>query len=618
MDQRLIDYISSMTLETNDGMYSEEKDIFKNFYLSSHGATLSDIISRMGARSDARTLATPRILGFLTPDGSSRTDVGNLLFTPCINQKRILYNQYKKWHYLNRVSNRGNSRLFNIYPYWIILEFLLMASESGIDYIDNEEFMYFVSTIRNRIDIPNHLSLLQLVRADRQQWEEFKNGVPSREMFLTRFGGNYLQVILTECLEYISYKAENNQIALTINEPGFFSNQIEYFYKQYGDRFDYASDEYINFLSSNTQDNTFNIFPMADKAVSEATITKVAGNLINNFPYRNLLLKGVPGTGKSRELDLIINDKMFALKDKSADDPCLSLQDIKNQNIIRINVHSGLTNAELMQGIGVMTTTNSEIRYSEKQGLVFKHIAKAILNPSLPYVIILEEVQENNLNRLIGDLIFLIEEDRRTLFTSDHLDKFRDQIDYEYVSQLTVERAGVNKILLPSLVESGKEITLCMPANLFLFCTSNYREDKKIMEDNLLRRFEVLEIYPDAGAIKNGAVATFLTQLNESILSTFIERQDLHPDRFLIGHAIWLGVNDAKDFARAFNKVSIDFKDLKEVEWPTFQAILGKTGVSVNNLGSYKELTELLQNYYFRGTTLVTPLISNIENLFNV
>jgi hypothetical protein len=82
-------------------------------------------------------------------------------------------------------------------------------------------------------------------------------------------------------------------------------------------------------------------------------------------------------------------------------------QTIKNQNIIRINVHCGLTNAELMQGIGVMTTTNNEIRYSEKQGLIFKHIAKAILNPGLPYVIILEEVQGNNLSRLIGDFIFL-------------------------------------------------------------------------------------------------------------------------------------------------------------------------------------------------------------------
>jgi hypothetical protein len=37
----------------------------------------------------------------------------------------------------------------------------------------------------------------------------------------------------------------------------------------------------------------------------------------DNFPYKNLLLKGVPGTGKSsRELDLIINEQMFALPEE--------------------------------------------------------------------------------------------------------------------------------------------------------------------------------------------------------------------------------------------------------------------------------------------------------------
>jgi hypothetical protein len=114
------------------------------------------------------------------------------------------------------------------------------------------------------------------------------------------------------------------------------------------------------------------------------------GNL--NFPYKNILFKGVPGTGKSRAIDNIIKDEL----------------NIKNKkkNILRINIHSASSNSDLMQGIGISTSENGSIKYSEKQGLILDIIKRATFHPNQPFALILEEIQENSLNELIGDLIY--------------------------------------------------------------------------------------------------------------------------------------------------------------------------------------------------------------------
>lgn len=613
MDSRLQDYIDKLTLVTKDGKVGSEREAFKNFYVSNHGIGLGTISAKMQERTDSRTLATPRLLGFLRNTDLTPTEVGMLLKAPCIDQKRVLYNQYKKWHFPNSVNYASE---FNIYPYWIVLEFLVEAKRATIDSITNDEFLAFVSVIRSRDSVTEHLDLLQFIRKNPAEAQDFYDAIPDKENFFQRFSKSGFHELLSDCLEHISYSSEENRIFLSHSDLDFLSNQVSHFYSTYGHFSDYRKGtDYLGFLQSNFIDNKFNILPMAEKDVDGATFDAVSNSIKNEFAYKNLLLKGVPGTGKSRELDEIVNNKIFALKEGVADNPCLSISDLKKTNVIRINVHSGLTNAELMQGIGVITTTTHDIKYQEKQGLVLKHIAKAILNPSLPYVIILEEVQENNLNRLIGDLIFLVEEKRRTVFTEDYREKLTGELDFEFVSQLTLQKAQENKVLLPSLVEKGKEIYICLPSNVFIFCTTNYRDDKRIMEDNLLRRFEVVEIYPDDAPLTNSKVKAFFKKLNEAILEVFQERQELHPDRYLCGHAIWIDVSDKPSFARALNKVAVEFKDIREIDWATYKQILDMTGLDLSALDSYKGLHEELQNIYFWNKPKQTALSASIAEL---
>ena len=298
------------------------------------------------------------------------------------------------------------------------------------------------------------------------------------------------------------------------------------------------------------------------------------GNL--EFDIKNLLLKGVPGTGKSRAIEKIINKK-------------LELEDHK-QNILRINIHSASSNADLMQGIGI-SSNNGQIEYKEKQGLILNFIEKATFNPNQPFVLVLEEIQENSLNELIGDLIYLIEDDKRAKEYEADEEMYGYQ---ELVEMIITDEPETAYVEVPYLVNSStKYRKMIMPNNLYIFCTSNYRDDKKVIEDNLLRRFEVLEIYPKADVVHKYC-QDFFRKLNENIL--IVMNDEIHPDRFLIGHSNWIKVESEGEFYRAFLKVVVEFKDIKEVEFSDFKEITQKLPLTQElNFDSYKKLIEDLQ-----------------------
>ncbi|WP_312396867.1 AAA family ATPase [Chryseobacterium sp.] len=582
-------------------MESIEREAFKVFYVSNHGLGAHNIYERISERGDTRTLATPRLLGILNPN-LSLSEVGELFMSTCSDRQRILKNQYKKWHFPNSVAYKGEAISFSIYPYWIIVEFLVLAAKNNILFITNIEFIVFIATIRSRSKILEHFKVLEFLRNNNAYNDEFYNQIPDNENLFLRFSKSGFHELLGDCLEYLSYDTKHQHAYLSTTDYEFLINSVNYFYSTYDiySEFGKFSPYTQNFLSKLIIDNTFNIFPMSNSFTPEA-YKSVSQNINNSYPFLNLLLKGVPGTGKSHLIEEILNKEIFGIQDGKTEDDCLKTSVLKNKNVVRLNIHSGLSNAELMQGIGVTTTGENEIKYYEKRGLILKHIAKAILNPSLPYVIILEEIQENNLNKLIGDLIFLIEDSRRVSFADDHYDLLDSEIDFAMVSEIVVGNAEHNKVALPSLIEDSQELVICLPKNLYFFCTSNYRDDKKIMEDNLLRRFEIIDLFPNSSTIRNEKVKGFFEKLNESVFQFFSDNLETHPDRYLIGHVIWMHVNDLKTFLQAFNKVVVDMKDLKDIDWNSFNQIILGTGLDMSNYTSYQQLSFDIQNHIYKA-----------------
>lgn len=280
------------------------------------------------------------------------------------------------------------------------------------------------------------------------------------------------------------------------------------------------------------------------------------------YKLSNILFKGVPGTGKSRTIDSIIENKLGL--------------DKNDTNVLRINIHSASSNADLMQGIGI-SSENGQIAYKEKQGLVLNIIKQATYKPKQPFVLVLEEIQENSLNELIGDLIYLIEPSKRAAGIPDN-----SEYTYkELVEKIIADTPATEYVEIPYLIENSTEYRkMIMPENLYVFCTSNYREDKKVIEDNLLRRFDVIEIYPQYGenyADGSNAISEFLKVLNARILIEF--KNEVHPDRFQIGHSNWLGVeeNAVEEFYKSLLKVVIEFKEVKEIEYKPLRDVLKDT-----------------------------------------
>ncbi|WP_424687348.1 MAG: AAA family ATPase [Halarcobacter ebronensis] len=324
----------------------------------------------------------------------------------------------------------------------------------------------------------------------------------------------------------------------------FIGDFIEVINELYSDFYcEYNNGEYY-FYNKKERENTFKINEETKGSVS--------------FKYKNILLKGVPGTGKSHLIDKIISDK-----DKLA----LSKND---HNILRINIHSASSNADLMQGIGI-STKNDQIIYKEKQGLILNHIKKAITAPNQPFVIVLEEIQENSLNELIGDLIYLIEDTKRAKLSNIDSKNYENMNDF--IENYILKNPKAYYVEIPYLVSTRtKYKKMILPSNLYIFCTSNYREDKKVIEDNLLRRFEVIEIYPAykeqiGNDFKLQDVSDFLRALNHEIVSHFHKNAEIHPDRFMIGHAIWIDIEYENDFYAALLKVVTEFKDIKELDY---------------------------------------------------
>jgi Leucine-rich repeat (LRR) protein len=296
----------------------------------------------------------------------------------------------------------------------------------------------------------------------------------------------------------------------------------------------------------------------------ESFINKTLGNI--DFPHKNILLKGVPGTGKSHTLENIIKNDLKLKND--------------SKNICHINIHSASSNADLMQGIGI-NSNGGKIEYKEKQGLIYNHIKKALFTPNQPFVLVLEEIQENSLNELIGDLIYLIEEKKRVIVDGD---RFEDSKEYEYqafIDEVLKDEKNKHYIEIPYLVDTSTAYRkMVLPNNLYVFCTSNYRDDKKVIEDNLLRRFDVVEIYPQTQdelgkeIFKSKEVSNFLCELNRLIEKRFID--EIHSDRYLVGHANWLSITDEENeankklFYTALLKVLVEFKEIREVDFHSY------------------------------------------------
>ncbi|MFI3167379.1 MAG: AAA family ATPase [Bacillota bacterium] len=232
----------------------------------------------------------------------------------------------------------------------------------------------------------------------------------------------------------------------------------------------------------------------------------------NQIHPLNFILYGAPGTGKTyatAEYALAILEKRPAdlgKKDNSARAELMAKYKakIKNGQILFTTFHQSYGYEEFIQGLRPDTTSDA-MSFKTVNG-VFKNIAdRAMKDHQNEYVIIIDEINRANISKVFGELITLIEDDKR----------------WGELNELSVK--------LPS----GEEFAV--PNNLYIIGTMN-SADKSIslIDTALRRRFEFIETIPDYDVIDDEELRGILRKLNKNLV------KELDSTDLLIGHAYFI------------------------------------------------------------------------------
>jgi len=239
----------------------------------------------------------------------------------------------------------------------------------------------------------------------------------------------------------------------------------------------------------------------------------------------NVILYGAPGTGKTYSVTeyavAIYEDRDVRSEVLSEDEREALLSTYKGLvstgHVVFTTFHQSYGYEDFIQGL--RPVPNSEtLKFNVEDG-VFKNISDRAMNDDdNNYVIIIDEINRANISKVFGELITLIESDKRW------------------------GEANELSITLPS----GSPFAI--PNNLYIIGTMN-SADKSIslIDTALRRRFDFIEIAPNATLIENRTLRKVLKALNKELLS------ELDSSDFLIGHAYFINKTEA-DLVNIMNR----------------------------------------------------------------
>lgn len=167
---------------------------------------------------------------------------------------------------------------------------------------------------------------------------------------------------------------------------------------------------------------------------------------------------------------------------------------------------------------------------------VFKQIcAEARANPSKPYALFIDEINRANIAKVFGELITLIEPDKRARYDGDG----------RLIGGMEVQLPGTGG-------EDGEQERFGVPANLDIYGTMNTADRSiALLDIALRRRFEFEEMPPDYGVIDRAVEGVHLGKL----LLAINDRLEFLADRDRrIGHAYFTQVGSLGDLRRSFSK----------------------------------------------------------------
>ena len=229
-------------------------------------------------------------------------------------------------------------------------------------------------------------------------------------------------------------------------------------------------------------------------------------NITKSLDYkRNIILQGPPGTGKTfmaKRLAYL----MMGEKDKS--------------KIEMVQFHQSYSYEDFIQGY----RPNPDGTFKLENGVFYRFCKKAQSDPNKKYFFIIDEINRGNLSKVFGELMLLIEKDKR---------------GDDYAVTLTYSQSNENKFHIPE--------------NVYLIGTMNTADRSLAVVDYALRRrFAFIDIMPsfnqkfrnlliDKG-VDEGITDKTITRLEA--LNVIIKDDKNLGKGFLIGHSYFCNLDE--------------------------------------------------------------------------
>ena len=327
----------------------------------------------------------------------------------------------------------------------------------------------------------------------------------------------------------------------------------------------YDADDYqalLNQLEDKFQDDGFPLHSFPEISVSawqdededpgqEPPSTEDGKTIAQSHPL-NTILYGPPGTGKTyatvrRCVEICRGEA------PESEEETRKLYDnfVEKKQISFITFHQSYGYEEFVEGLRPEAGDNGGAGFSlvPKKGILKQIAERAKEYKKYRYVLVIDEINRANVSKVLGELVTLLEEDKRQ---------------------------GAENEVAVKLPHSVHYFTL--PSNLYILGTMNTADRSIALLDTALRRrFDFEELPPEPDLLRGAADVTGIDL--PAVLRAINERLEWLVDRdHLIGHAWLMGAETRENVDRIMrNKIIPLIAEYFYDDWKKVRAVLGGT-----------------------------------------
>lgn len=297
----------------------------------------------------------------------------------------------------------------------------------------------------------------------------------------------------------------------------------------------------------------------SQSSVTPASQTPVS---LTNIPL-NQILYGPPGTGKTyatveKALEIFVQAGLRNSGNTRQEQLRCFNNLVQDGHIRFVTFHQSFCYEDFVEGIRAVTDDDGKISYEVKDG-IFKELCTEARGTageavSLPYVLIIDEINRGNVSRIFGELITLLEDSHRASLDKDSYQRDTVTVRLPYSRDF-----------------------FSVPENIYIIGTMNTADQSLTgLDVALRRRFAFTEMPPRPELLQSRRLEGTTVTLGD-LLDCLNQRIAALLDKeHCLGHAYFMGLGDSVSVAElsdVFKKHIVPlleeyfFADWEKIQW---------------------------------------------------